>query len=397
MYFYSRPCGRGDDFGVCLSFGSDVFLLTPLREGRPNAAAAAEAWRSISTHAPAGGATRTLGLHGAPPEYFYSRPCGRGDSKAVLTIAVISPFLLTPLREGRLQECHERDEAGHISTHAPAGGATGVEQLRTERILISTHAPAGGATGGLGGLVNGAINFYSRPCGRGDFVGWNAAAPVTSFLLTPLREGRQRRACRTGTRNSISTHAPAGGATATSRGCPLFLMVFLLTPLREGRRKLRYSPVVFRAISTHAPAGGATVFACVFVPAIKFLLTPLREGRPEIALADLLAHLNFYSRPCGRGDRPGRIHHRAVRSFLLTPLREGRPSAGTYPTSGFTISTHAPAGGATGTRENGFSLFGISTHAPAGGATRRVAVEYRQWGHFYSRPCGRGDCCDGRH
>ena len=34
----------------------------------------------ISTHAPAGGATVERSLMAAP-EYFYSRPCGRGDYK----------------------------------------------------------------------------------------------------------------------------------------------------------------------------------------------------------------------------------------------------------------------------------------------------------------------------
>ena len=144
---------------------------------------------------------------------------------------------------------------------------------------------------------------------------------------------------------------------------------------------------------------------------------------------------DFYSRPCGRGDlarpdntlrglrflltplREGRLL-RVVSGawaavFLLTPLREGRRSERRRAGIEAGISTHAPAGGATGTRENGFSLFGISTHAPAGGATipeliekygltqflltplregRRAALKSRIGDvHFYSRPCGRGD------
>ena len=36
IYFYSRPCGRGDDFGMSQGERIDgKFLLTPLREGRP--------------------------------------------------------------------------------------------------------------------------------------------------------------------------------------------------------------------------------------------------------------------------------------------------------------------------------------------------------------------------
>ena len=56
-------------------------------------------------------------------------------------------------------------------------------------------------------------DFYSRPCGRGDPVGF-----LRAFYV-----------------NRISTHAPAGGATF---GAVCLRLIFV--------------------ISTHAPAGGAT-------------------------------------------------------------------------------------------------------------------------------------------
>ena len=59
-------------------------------------------------------------------------------------------------------------EVKTISTHAPAGGATGSLGARCSSLIISTHAPAGGATK--------IVIVY----GRGK-----------SFLLTPLREGRR--------------------------------------------------------------------------------------------------------------------------------------------------------------------------------------------------------------
>ena len=122
-----------------------LFLLTPLREGRlPQLDAAGEIGiisthapaggatqdyhryprhRPISTHAPAGGATRISTASNCWSTYFYSRPCGRGDS-ARRAAATSSPaFLLTPLREGR----HNRIP---------------------NRMMVSY--------------------FYSRPCGRGD-------------------------------------------------------------------------------------------------------------------------------------------------------------------------------------------------------------------------------------
>ena len=124
-------------------------------------------------------------------------------------------------------------------------------------------------------------------------------------------------------------------------------------------------------ISTHAPAGGATRQRCSpLCSEPKFLLTPLREGRLiDFPLPVLVAY--FYSRPCGRGDQKGiRKSFFDFLSFLLTPLREGRPDAAFARLISCCISTHAPAGGATGET-----------------ARRSKAV-----GHFYSRPCGRGDC-----
>ena len=144
------------------------FLLTPLREGRHDQGNA------------------------NPCSYdFYSRPCGRGDVAFAMARTVQSPFLLTPLREGRLCGFLLRRSHPCISTHAPAGGATGSEAARRERLhhfysrpcgrgdvflfsvgytklSISTHAPAGGATAGHIVDFNGDEHFYSRPCGRGD-------------------------------------------------------------------------------------------------------------------------------------------------------------------------------------------------------------------------------------
>ena len=191
-----------------------VFLLTPLREGRPDWHRTANHCNCISTHAPAGGATlegrvgdvRREGIsthapaggatlhpiHSIPPGGdFYSRPCGRGD----------------PTRFSR------PNSSSSISTHAPAGGATPVARVRWLNLRsISTHAPAGGAT---------------RACVI-IFV------PV-AFLLTPLREGRLHDPGADQDVRPISTHAPAGGATRCNRD-------------DRGHGH----------ISTHAPAGGAT-------------------------------------------------------------------------------------------------------------------------------------------
>ena len=192
-------------------------------------------------------------------------------------------------------------------------------------------------------------DFYSRPCGRGDYKYNKALFEKLAFLLTPLREGRHSYLliCHTYTPNFysrpcgrgdllallaflraafISTHAPAGGATLICWLC------------------FRYD-----IISTHAPAGGATWYSGHCYTIIQS---------------------HFYSRPCGRGD-PG----------------SKKPDDPTV-----NISTHAPAGGATEANTEPITITReISTHAPAGGATLLIGNGCGLRPHFYSRPCGRGD------
>ena len=166
---------------------------------------------SISTHAPAGGATPTGGEVRNVSRNFYSRPCGRGDCDLLARRCRDIDFYSRPCGRGdpRIPKkrkitlyfysrpCGRGDhggaqsgERGRISTHAPAGGATrALTKAVRKQETISTHAPAGGAT---------RLVAPSMSEGR--------------FLLTPLREGRRERT----------------GEAASAVG-------FLLTPLREGR------------------------------------------------------------------------------------------------------------------------------------------------------------------
>ena len=159
-------------------------------------------------------------------------------------------FLLTPLREGR----------PFISQSVTALlGAFLLTPLREGRQLLAAYSSY-------------VSNFYSRPCGRGD-------ASVASTAAQPF---------------SISTHAPAGGAT----------IVFL-----DGH-------LAGRDISTHAPAGGATAAPRKDMSEeYVFLLTPLREGRlPWRGLETAPSH--FYSRPCGRGDSNfPQVRHEVLRQI----------------------------------------------------------------------------------
>ena len=81
---------------------SEVFLLTPLREGRLY---------------PPCRARRRRG-------YFYSRPCGRGDWPEWLSQIRPGNFYSRPCGRGDLRVVVIRSQLAHISTHAPAGGAT---------------------------------------------------------------------------------------------------------------------------------------------------------------------------------------------------------------------------------------------------------------------------------
>ena len=151
---------------------------------------------------------------------------------------------------------------------------------------------------------------------------WLMSCPV-SFLLTPLREGRRKARCSGSSPISISTHAPAGGATV-SIASPVLSSTFLLTPLREGRLGL-------------CSAGCTT--SC------QFLLTPLREGRPASCVRSTPSR-KFLLTPLREGRRGSEGTKSELSAFLLTPLREGRRREhGQARHAG--ISTHAPAGGAT--------------------------------------------------
>ena len=194
-------------------------------------------------------------------------------------------------------------------------------------------------------------NFYSRPCGRGDFVGLQLVnvdhfisthAPaggatfafseewdgLTKFLLTPLREGRQK--------------IKAGQHVSN---------LFLLTPLREGRRAADPEGLRGKGYFYSRPCGrGDCACACAISCWWIFLLTPLREGRLNRA-AVRPEGSDFYSRPCGRGDRNCAAGRQGRILFLLTPLREGRPASARI--SYGTINFYSrPCGRGDQTKEN---------------------------------------------
>ena len=127
-------------------------------------------------------------------------------------------FLLTPLREGRLNDCDLLARRCRISTHAPAGGATLPSSSSTLVRSDFYSRPCGRGDYFTAEKKALPTYFYSRPCGRGDLASASVRLAALLFLLTPLREGRPE-----------MWNTDALGA------------LFLLTPLREGRQWLRKS------------------------------------------------------------------------------------------------------------------------------------------------------------
>ena len=101
--FYSRPCGRGDEAARRRINERIEFLLTPLREGRLR-------W-------PAAGQCRSF--------YFYSRPCGRGDVRVLRGMGRADEISTHAPAGGATKNQGWAACVESISTHAPAGGATG--------------------------------------------------------------------------------------------------------------------------------------------------------------------------------------------------------------------------------------------------------------------------------
>ena len=79
-------------------------------------------------------------------------------------------FLLTPLREGRLEPYDDVLFFDLISTHAPAGGATELtsEESASELFLLTPLREGRRCMRRFRRREQ--RDFYSRPCGRGDLL-----------------------------------------------------------------------------------------------------------------------------------------------------------------------------------------------------------------------------------
>ena len=159
-------------------------------------------------------------------------------------------------REGSDSYLTKHESHHPISIHAPARGATPFAFSLVPVILISIHAPARGATVTAACMIavtsfqstlprgerriaccNLLRSFYFNPRSReGSDTGWNTHSSADSIFQSTLPRGeRHSTYILLLSKNTISIHAPARGAT-----------------------NLISASIHFDKISIHAPARGAT-------------------------------------------------------------------------------------------------------------------------------------------
>ena len=186
-----------------------------------------------------------------------------------MSLNFVYPFLLTPLREGRpgftaifraeAGLIHKADIDIVISTHAPAGGATRRHNRNRNVAPISTHAPAGGATPQLDAASEIGIISTHAPAGGATIKTIACGTAQKVFLLTPLREGRQPSLMWPVLKLIFLLTPLREGRQKPYRRCPTRIY-FYSRPCGRGDKLARFVRSCV-SISTHAPAGGATLVA----------------------------------------------------------------------------------------------------------------------------------------
>ena len=244
----------------------------------------------------------------------------RGATQANCGLVQAAMFRSTPLAQGRHDEGGDDAEAGRVSIHAPARGATSWPHRDHDRLwcfdprpcargdsamasrslsdAVSIHAPARGATRTVASNAPRYVGFDPRPCARGDSV------PESAGDFDP-------RPCARGADDFRIGVAPRGG-------------------------------------DRDAPARGATIRDLQFTHGRGIDPRPSREGRPGSKLA-CGASGGFDPRPCARGDHCGHVFPASEMPFRSTPCARGDQVVESWSTSTYdAVSIHAPARGATG-------------------------------------------------
>ena len=166
--------------------------------------------------------------------------------------------------------------------------------------------------------------------------------------------------------SGVSIHAPARGRTH-----PFIRKyrndLFQSTPPRGGEPHLAAHVTADFRVSIHAPARGRTESWCNSPPPSAFQSTPPRGGERgasrRVPGAD-----SFNPRPrAGANQQIGRPSLSSL--FQSTPPRGGE-QARIIPSTGESVSIHAPARGRTSPVDHPSIGSVVSIHAPARGRTR---------------------------
>ena len=168
----------------------EKFLLTPLREGRHAAALPGGGRRhKISTHAPAGGATFPVAAMQADAVYISTHaPAGGATAQEAHDMGYVLISTHAPAG-GATRRATEQCHSNRISTHAPAGGATAASRITIASLTLFLLTPLREGRHHVHGGCRGRSYFYSRPCGRGDLIRVNIAAELADFYSRPCGRG----------------------------------------------------------------------------------------------------------------------------------------------------------------------------------------------------------------
>ena len=301
---------------LCVGCVHDQFQFTRPRGARLSLAPKGRAADGVSIHAPTGGATSQRLWHASPLPCFNSRAHGGRDNSATARFCA-SAFQFTRPRGARPDDQRLYRRCLRFNSRAHGGRDRHRQGVRRGG-HVSIHAPTGGATRGVPKRNISSLFQFTRP--RGARPAPPPAGRDGSCFNSRAHGGRDRRRSRSGMRASVSIHAPTGGATQLLLPREHLLAVSIHAPT-GGATKMEILSATHPNVSIHAPTGGATDVGggegrreevSIHAPTggatrlhgdadgkPAFQFTRPRGARPKAALDKATAELFQFTRPRG--------------------------------------------------------------------------------------------------
>ena len=299
--FNSRAREGRDPPPSAASITLSRFQLTRPRGARPAGINDRDFHLTVSTHAPARGATNQGRRSFAGPRFQPTRPRGarRSESQDILNI---HQFQLTRPRGARPVRGVAVAVGVDVSTHAPARGATLPRQGDGQGRGRFNSRAREGRDNGKAWYNSGVPGFNSRAREGRDSWALIAGAASSRFN-SRAREGRDRASL-------LSIMSPGRFNSRAREGRDINCTNYILTTqsfnsrAREGRdRRVVESVGVAHHVSTHAPARGATSIRCSTGSRRWRFNSRAREGRDNWQAAPC-CHSRTFQLPRPRGARP---------------------------------------------------------------------------------------------